>query len=268
MSQRFVSRFCVGDPDGPRSSVWRVWKHTSASKSDIFISPRNTAGLIKASLHESGIWRFAFTAEYAEREFGKEHEVHDTRLIDRWERPNDIAPGVTLAFRIVIPGSDLHVSPMPSSDRKQLSWIDPPIENQLVEIDLIITEPNVRTTDWPAKNGMGTSLLSSSILPSGETLWLVYLYADIEEGWILDRERFRAQLRRVKPRFVHASSLLKAGNPRFMVMGFYQDGSRYFMDLAAKQLIGVDFYLRAIFWSSIQKLSELFRRSIHESVGA
>ena len=251
MSSRFVSRFCVGDPDGRHSSVWRVWKHTSTSKSDIFISPRNVAGLIKASLHESGVWRFAFSSEYAQREFGDDHHIYDSRLIAQWERPNEIAQGVSLAFRIVIPESDLEIYPLSRDEASSIDWIDPPSEDGLVEIVLIITKSNVHTTDWPGKNGMGTLLLSSSTLPNGETLWLVYLYGQVQDEWILDRARFKSQLHQIKPRFTHALGLLKSGNPRIMAMGFYPDGSRYFMDLAAKEFVGIGFIVRAIYWSSV-----------------
>ena len=57
-----VVRFAVGGTDEPRSLVWRVW--ATKGKSDVYISGRTQVGVWKVSLHESGVWRFAFTKEY------------------------------------------------------------------------------------------------------------------------------------------------------------------------------------------------------------
>jgi hypothetical protein len=215
-------------------------------------------GLIRASLHESGTWRFAFTPEFAVREFGDDHHIHDARLIDRWQRPPEITKGVTLAFRIIIPESELNPFPLADGEDEQVEWIAPPIDKHIVEVDVIITKPFINTTDWPGKDSMGTHFLASSLLPNGETLWLVYLYAEVQEAWLLDREKFKSQLRRIKPRFSHARNLLKAKNPRIMVMGFYSDGSRYFMDLSAKEFINISFYLRSIYLSIVDRIATIF----------
>ena len=101
VAKRQFVRFAVGEPDGPRSAVWRLWIHNHPDKSDIFVSPRNVAGVIKASLHQSGRWRFAFTSEYAKREFDHLEDPLGNRLVHQWTRPDVISPGVTLAFRVI-----------------------------------------------------------------------------------------------------------------------------------------------------------------------
>ena len=109
--QDFHYRFAVGNPRYRRSSIWRVWTSKSP-KSDIFIAARNLAGTLKMSLHESGIWRAAFTAEYAAKYLKDSIPPSKARRLEEWKRPPDIAPGVTLAFRIIIPNQDLEVIPI------------------------------------------------------------------------------------------------------------------------------------------------------------
>jgi hypothetical protein len=55
-------RLAVGDPDGPRSTVWRVWANRRSS--DVYVAARVLGGVAKVSLHQSGRWRFAFTTEF------------------------------------------------------------------------------------------------------------------------------------------------------------------------------------------------------------
>jgi hypothetical protein len=43
-------RFAVGKPEGPRSTVWRLWTH----KNEVYISAWSLASDVKISLHSSG----------------------------------------------------------------------------------------------------------------------------------------------------------------------------------------------------------------------
>jgi hypothetical protein len=59
LPRQTVVRFGVRFKGGPRSAVWRLW--TGKGTSDVYIAARTLGGVLKASLHESGVWRFAFT---------------------------------------------------------------------------------------------------------------------------------------------------------------------------------------------------------------
>ncbi|CAN5608501.1 hypothetical protein BH20ACT21_BH20ACT21_12330 [soil metagenome] len=59
-------RLIVGsESGGARSQLWRVW--TGRSTSDVYVGARPVAGEVRATLHESGKWRFAFTATHQRR---------------------------------------------------------------------------------------------------------------------------------------------------------------------------------------------------------
>jgi len=58
----FDIRFAVGDAEGARSSVWRVWK--ARKTDDIYITPRGAGRVFKISLHANdGYCHLAITAE-------------------------------------------------------------------------------------------------------------------------------------------------------------------------------------------------------------
>jgi hypothetical protein len=56
-SQRKVIRFAVGSPEQYRSSLWRLW----VQGNDVYLGARIITGVVKLSMHRSGIWRYAFT---------------------------------------------------------------------------------------------------------------------------------------------------------------------------------------------------------------
>src|SRR5664279_6348545 len=58
-----VLRFGVGVPDGRRSSTWSVI--ANKTKRDVYFGPRRGLATFKLSLHESGVYRFAYTEEWA-----------------------------------------------------------------------------------------------------------------------------------------------------------------------------------------------------------
>lgn len=252
----FHYRFAVGNPNGPRSGIWRVWTSKSP-KSDVYIAARNLGGILKVSLHESGEWRAAFTFEFASEKFDESIPVSQSRLIEEWVRPSDISPGVTLAFRIVIPNHDLMSIPVDASSVTKINWITPPIEDDLTEVAIFLTHPNVVTTDWPGKNKMGTKLLASYDLANGEKLWLVYLYGTTSSEWHDDRKRFQVQLARTKPKISNLIGNIRSKGHRIMVGGYYPDGSRYYLDLSARKVLTIPIILRLYFWSVLYSLRNL-----------
>jgi hypothetical protein len=64
MSPKKLWRFCLQITDGPNSGLgagpWRLWVH----RDDIYLAATGQEDTIKVSLHESGKWRVAYTAEH------------------------------------------------------------------------------------------------------------------------------------------------------------------------------------------------------------
>jgi hypothetical protein len=65
-TREFVSKFAVFTNEQVSSSVWRAWK--GRNNDNIYIAPRNLAGILKISLHKSRHCHLAFTSQYWKKE--------------------------------------------------------------------------------------------------------------------------------------------------------------------------------------------------------
>ncbi|MFZ5844846.1 MAG: hypothetical protein ACOY0S_00045 [Patescibacteria group bacterium] len=87
-----VLRFAVGSPENCKSWVWRMW----VNGDDVYLGARNALRAFKVSLHKSDIWRIAFVEEL------KRDNPQVDRVILRWKRPGEFAPGWTPAIGILV----------------------------------------------------------------------------------------------------------------------------------------------------------------------
>src|SRR5262245_45167113 len=107
-------RFGVFDGSGLRAATWKCW--SNAGKEDIYVSCRELQGALKASLHESGGWHFAYDSKFFDESIRPEDKSEKGRFIDKWRAPPPIAPGIILALRIVTPSPSVctpHEEPVP-----------------------------------------------------------------------------------------------------------------------------------------------------------
>lgn len=106
-------RIAVGSKE-KRGSVWRVWAQSGGN--DIYLAARHWADAIKVSLHQSGVWRLAWTDTYHSKISDQDAAAND-RLIHRWNRPTEKDSQFTPAVGIFVPHSEVRlVHPL---DRKE-----------------------------------------------------------------------------------------------------------------------------------------------------
>jgi hypothetical protein len=117
-----VVRFAVGKSDDLQSPVWRLW--TSGNGSDVYLAARTIADQAKVSFHESRKWRLAFTEKYAS---GPNPYVQpgEDRTTSKWQRPPEIAPGITRAFVIMVPASELTSPKVAFASKPDTVWVPP-----------------------------------------------------------------------------------------------------------------------------------------------
>ena len=158
MAQRSI-RFGVSDGKELRAATWKLWTETAGGNSEIYLACRSLGGELKASLHQSGKWHIAFSHNtYHEKIKGHVPSLKN-RFTEKWPRPAEIAGGITLAFRIVIPYFSVCGSRL-SGNFKKVKWVPKAPELKATEIDILITKPTPKNTGWPGKRSMGTSLIS------------------------------------------------------------------------------------------------------------
>lgn len=218
-----VVRFGISDGSGHRAATWRLW--TPSGKSDVYLTCRALGGTLKASLHQSGSWHIAYSERAFEKDVQGAVPTQQDRFLEKWPRPKPIAPGVTLAFRIVTPHSAV-TSLIGEADRN-VKWIPNCPSPRATEIDIIIVSPSTPITDWPGKNKMGTKLIGSYELANDESVWAVY--------WVVDMPDLSPSTKGIGGFYKDRSQEdLKSDSLRALVFGEESDGSRVMYDCAVK----------------------------------
>ncbi len=227
-----VVRFAVGDPAGAQSSVWRLW--TSGKHSDVYLAARTVAQDLKISLHESGNWRHAFTSEHLSGPSPFISPDQD-RAVSKWQRPPEMAPGVTRAFQILVPGSEVTVPKQltggnPPGSQKATVWVPSAPSGSITYFTVLFTSQatTAATSSWPGRRSMGTGLVSRIGLPNGETVWVV-----THEERMSESQRATLARRRVDiSRLAHVWGF-SPGETRALFFG-REDGTAFYMEVSDK----------------------------------
>ena len=219
MSKKSI-RFGVTDSKGNRSATWNC-SAAKPPKNDIYLACREIGSIIKVSLHQSGIWRLAYEENFFEDNFGKIDEIDKDRAIEKWSKPPEIAPGVTLAFRVVVPWNSVR-TPIENSIKQNTCWVNKPPDGYAIEFYLLITAKGVKTTGWPGKDGMNSQLAGSFQLGSGENVWVVY-----REILMPKINQQSVNLKYFKGK---NENTLKSNNLRMHALDIAEDGSRVLYD--------------------------------------
>lgn len=171
-----VLRFAVGDPAGTRAATWRVWSPAGRGKNDIYIACRSLGRVLKTSLHESGSWHVGFLRSYIKNNFDAADPKQTNPYLQRWPRPPEIGPGVTLAYRIVVLPAAVNRICQPES--AHITWLPPPPMGSATEISVLLVEARANVEQCPGSRSMGTLPVGSYVLDSGVTVWVVHRQID------------------------------------------------------------------------------------------
>jgi hypothetical protein len=174
-------RFAIGDKQGARSSVWRIWK--GRRKDDIYVAPRSVAGIMKGSLHASGHCHFAVTTQHHEKISAGTRTMLPERTITTWERrrpspTHDVVQAVSILFAAEF----LSDKSYPIGPGTRL--IDAPVPGNAIIVDFLF-----------AMQAVGQLLLRPNqtelgrVVPANGELFLVI--AGLVEDF--DSDRFRRQ---------------------------------------------------------------------------
>jgi hypothetical protein len=214
-------RFGVSDGLGKRAATWKCWTQTGSGKHDFYLTCRSVGGALKASLHQSGSWHIAFLRKFVKENVEKPLDSQFDPYIARWPRPGETAPGLTLAFRIVVPWSSVTV-PIHDSLPASMIWIRQPPVGKAVEIAILIAGKTTCSVDWPGRDSMKTELVGSLALDNGDILWIVHHVVDVPNfGSFSGRRTLFKQGAGIPP-----------ADPdlRVILFGQSQDGSAFMVD--------------------------------------
>jgi len=214
-------RFGIINNSDERSATWKCIIPKGVNKNDVYIMQRHLGGAIKTSLHESGNWHVAHIHNYFQEHMRIEDINEKGRFIEKWNRPIEIAPGITLALRIITPWSAVKTK-FDKDNFKKAIWIPNAPKDRATEIYLLLTRPHINNDGWPGKSSMNTKLIGSMELDGGETVWLVYSYIKIPKI-NLDNQSWKYYKGKSKTN-------LYSNDLRILIFGDHPDGSKFMYD--------------------------------------
>jgi hypothetical protein len=142
--------------------------------------------------------------------------------MEQWGKPPDLAPGFTLAYRIVTPAASVNID-RTGNEPPGLVCVPPPPGDKGVEVDIVITAPHVHTSSWPGHRSMNTGLVGRFDLDSGHTVWAVHRVTDVPPlNATFNRGRYFGK---------HTKADLKGPGLRALLCGAEPDGSRVMYDM-------------------------------------
>jgi hypothetical protein len=223
-------RFAVGRP-GQRSSVWRLW--ANRGKNDVYLATRQSAGIFKISLHESGDWRLQWVRDdHGDVTFTtRDGDEPQGRIIDRWPRPSAGATGWTDALSIWVPTLDVSEIPGDAEPGHDAQWVEPAGPEAATEFRLVLVEPGRGPFELTAAlqgPDAGLALVDGFWLGGGEAVLLFAatkrLNDDLRGSLARARQEQRAQ---IPPEF----TLAPESGPRLAAVAVDDDGYRNIWDL-------------------------------------
>ncbi|QIK65616.1 hypothetical protein G7072_04035 [Nocardioides sp. HDW12B] len=137
MGKRQRYRFCLRIVEGANAGLgagsWRLWVH----KNDVYVAAAEQADTIKASLHESGRWRVAYTSEHMAQD--KPLWRSADRAAWKFDAP-PVVDGVQSAFVIATVRAAL--TPCQVDARETVVALDDRWD-RLTGVEVVITEPHI-----------------------------------------------------------------------------------------------------------------------------
>lgn len=236
MPEKNAIRFCVGTPGGPRSAVWRLF----VTRDDVYVFFRKLTDQVKVSLHETGDWQMAVDYNYVMRT-DNPALVDGGRIFEKWRRPAERTPGVTIAMRLFIPSTAVNIPPgvqdEPPDEQGHRRWetrlVTPPPSGWFTVVTVAFTNQQM-TERWPGRS-QGTNPIGRLILPNGEQVWLV---AHETETLPLtqDPADLEEQIRTTTAQIASQRNIDLASIPwpRVWLFGAQDDGARFLVDVPAK----------------------------------
>jgi hypothetical protein len=176
-------RWAIGSRDGARSQSWSVFGSTNHA--DVYIGPRSQTRVIKLSLHKSGLWRMAWT-ELGASEIGLADGQN--RLLSRWERTAELAPGWRHAVSVHMTRASL-TTHLDESKLEKVAFYPPPDLGDMVRFMLLLGEPG--GAELKVNGALDVGSLQ---LPNGGMVGVIVNYQPMNQDNINTIDTLRAQM--------------------------------------------------------------------------
>jgi hypothetical protein len=163
------------------------------------------------------------------------------RAFDKWTRPPEFAPGLTLAFDIVVPASEVTIPQHPAEANAavrgtEIVWVPPAPAGYETHLTVLFTTAEATAAtlpDWPGRSTMGSQLIFRAELPNTESVWLVTYDQPMREENRQQLEGYKHAIITALKRQIGADAYSKIPEPRGYLYGHNEQGQwRFFIDFS------------------------------------
>lgn len=203
---RLNVRLIVGAPNGPRSSVWRVW----SQRNDVYLATLSLGGVKKFSFHESGRCRDAFTEKH-----GPPANLEDRATMKWWRAVTPEPDGTGRASCVLQVGipTDM-LSTALGKPLKPATWVDPAPSGMATVLEMFFTrEPEASLHSALLARGI-RKVVAFTKLPNGESFGVVRRHST----WAGDQLGMPASHHEIRDFIFSKDDPNKTGLPIRMVM--------------------------------------------------
>jgi hypothetical protein len=225
----------LGKPGGDVSIAWgeptrrsAIWRVVARPNGDVYVMERKTGSYLKASLHQSKVWRYAWVDGTAQRSPMVKSFVDTTgdRVIDRWDRPQALpGGGLTIGYTIFTSGEDIRDAKDDPAVTSKVGWLPPPSVGEMAYFMVAFVRPTGQRIHM--RNALP---VAGFALKTGEAVLITATCRNI-------KPEEKEHLRVVRQRLALAHSRIVAAmpdsaEPRALMHGQNDSGARHVFDFA------------------------------------
>jgi hypothetical protein len=225
----------LGKPGGNISIAWgeptrraAIWKIVASPNGDVYVMERKTGSYLKASLHQSTVWRYAWVDRAAESSPMVQSFVEATgdRVIDRWDRPQAFPGGtLTIGYTIFTTGEDVHAAKDDPKVTSKVGWLPPPAVGEMAYFTLAMVRPNRQRIHL--RHALPVAAFAMN---TGEALLVTATRRAIKPEEKEELRVARQRLALARPKILAA--MPDTAEPRALLHGANESGGRHVFDFA------------------------------------
>src|SRR5215216_7523520 len=227
--------FPLGKPGGNISIAWgeptrraAIWKVVGSPNGDVYVMERKTGSYLKASLHQSKVWRYAWVEPVVASSPMVQSVVEMTgdRVIDRWSRPQALPGGtLTIGYTIFTTGEDVRAAKDDPKVTSNVAWLPPPTVGEMAYFMLAMVRPNGKQIHM--RHALPVAAFAMN---TGEALLVTATRRAIKPEEKEQLRVVRQRLALARPELV--ATMPDTAEPRALLHGANESGGRHVFDFA------------------------------------
>ncbi|WP_198950672.1 hypothetical protein [Kineosporia sp. A_224] len=225
----------LGSPGGQLRVAWggpthrsAIWGIRVAPLGDVYVYERTTGSYLKASLHKSGVWRYAWVEREPTPDAVQEFiDRTGDRVVDRWERPSPLGDTLTVGYSIFTTADDIRPALDQPNVTRKVGWLPAPRAGQVSYITVSLMRPTGRVIQLQR-----AIPLAAFALRTGDAVLVTGTWREMKDEERTAIEACRARLRPIRQQFKIISP--NSAEPRALMHSRGENDHRQVFDFALR----------------------------------